>query len=120
MPVSGLTVSGAEIGPPVEPIYVLDSSVSQRFRRSGPGRPGRRILNGRALRVDFERRRRRCAVLAHRRWDWAEGDIPSVLRPFSRVESAFSRSHEGSGLGLPLAKSFIEAQWPHLAAQPAA
>ena len=78
----------------------------------------------------------------------AEDDIPSVLQPFSQVENAFSRSHEGTGLGLPLAKSFIEAhggrleidstvghgtrvtlhipaerviaaQWPHLAAQPA-
>ncbi len=39
----------------------------------------------------------------------AEGDIASVLQPFSQVESAFSRSHEGTGLGLPLAKSFIEA-----------
>jgi len=41
--------------------------------------------------------------------DIAEDDIPSVLQPFSQVESAFSRSHEGTGLGLPLAKSFIEA-----------
>jgi two-component system cell cycle sensor histidine kinase PleC len=39
----------------------------------------------------------------------AEGDIASVLQPFSQVESAFSRSHEGTGLGLPLARSFIEA-----------
>ncbi len=39
----------------------------------------------------------------------AEDDIPSVLQPFSQVESVFSRSHEGTGLGLPLAKSFIEA-----------
>ncbi len=39
----------------------------------------------------------------------AEDDIPSVLQPFSQVENAFSRRHEGTGLGLPLAKSFIEA-----------
>ena len=39
----------------------------------------------------------------------AEKDIPSVLQPFSQLESAFSRSHQGTGLGLPLAKSFIEA-----------
>ena len=39
----------------------------------------------------------------------AEDDIPSVLQPFRQVENAFSRRHAGTGLGLPLAKSFIEA-----------
>jgi len=39
----------------------------------------------------------------------AEEDIPKVLQPFSQVESAFARSHEGTGLGLPLANSFIAA-----------
>ena len=38
-----------------------------------------------------------------------EEQIPSILQPFSQVESAFSRSHEGTGLGLPLTNSFIEA-----------
>jgi len=35
-------------------------------------------------------------------------DIPLVLEPFRQVQSALARSHEGTGLGLPLAKSFIE------------
>jgi len=39
----------------------------------------------------------------------AEGDIPKVLLPFGQVESAFARSHEGTGLGLPLASSFMAA-----------
>jgi len=39
-----------------------------------------------------------------------EEDIAKVLQPFNQVESAFSRTHEGTGLGLPLAKSFLEVQ----------
>ncbi len=39
----------------------------------------------------------------------AEEDIPNILQPFAQVESAFARSHQGTGLGLPLTKSFIEA-----------
>jgi PAS domain S-box-containing protein len=31
-----------------------------------------------------------------------------ALRPFGQVQSAFSRTHDGVGLGLPLAKSFVE------------
>ncbi len=38
-----------------------------------------------------------------------EEQIPRILQAFGQVESAFSRSHEGTGLGLPLTKSFIEA-----------
>jgi signal transduction histidine kinase len=36
-------------------------------------------------------------------------EIPDVLRPFSQLESAFSKRHDGTGLGLPLTQSFIRA-----------
>jgi signal transduction histidine kinase len=35
-------------------------------------------------------------------------DLPRVLRPFEQVESQFQRKHEGTGLGLPLAKVLTE------------
>jgi PAS domain S-box-containing protein len=35
-------------------------------------------------------------------------DIPSALTPFVQVSSSLSRTYEGTGLGLPLAKSLIE------------
>ncbi len=38
----------------------------------------------------------------------AEEDIPRVLEPFVQVESAESREHGGTGLGLPLAKKIAE------------
>ncbi len=38
----------------------------------------------------------------------AEEDIPMVLAPFGQVESAHSRTEQGTGLGLPLTKSFVE------------
>ena len=38
----------------------------------------------------------------------AEEDIPMVLSPFGQVESALSRIEQGTGLGLPLTKSFVE------------
>src|SRR3546814_10336343 len=38
----------------------------------------------------------------------APNDIKHVLMPFGQVESALSRKHGGTGLGLPLAKSFAE------------
>ncbi len=40
----------------------------------------------------------------------AEEDIAKVLQPFGQVESTISRNREGTGLGLPLAKSFLEIQ----------
>jgi signal transduction histidine kinase len=38
----------------------------------------------------------------------AKENIPLVLRPFRQVENVYSRSHEGTGLGLPLVKALIE------------
>jgi signal transduction histidine kinase len=37
-----------------------------------------------------------------------DADIGIALQPFRQVEHALSRSHEGTGLGLPLAKALIE------------
>jgi len=38
----------------------------------------------------------------------AQKDLPMVLQPFKQVEDIMTRSHEGSGLGLPLSKSLVE------------
>ncbi len=38
----------------------------------------------------------------------AEADIPRVLQPFIQVDSALNRSHNGTGLGLPLAAAMME------------
>jgi two-component system, cell cycle sensor histidine kinase PleC len=38
----------------------------------------------------------------------AEADLQRVLRPFEQIESQFQRKHEGTGLGLPLAKVLTE------------
>lgn len=35
-------------------------------------------------------------------------DLKRIMEPFAQVESAFSRTREGTGLGLPLARSFTE------------
>ncbi len=38
----------------------------------------------------------------------APKDIPRVLAPFGQVDSKLARKYEGTGLGLPLAKKFVE------------
>ena len=35
-------------------------------------------------------------------------DIPRALQPFTQVDGSLSRAHEGTGLGLPLAKRLVE------------
>jgi signal transduction histidine kinase len=35
----------------------------------------------------------------------APEDIPKALEPFGQIDSALTRSHQGTGLGLPLAQS---------------
>ena len=39
----------------------------------------------------------------------AKDDIPKALAPFGQIDSALSRRHAGTGLGLPLTKRLIEA-----------
>jgi PAS domain S-box-containing protein len=38
----------------------------------------------------------------------AQKDIPVALAPFGQIESALSRKHQGTGLGLPLTKALVE------------
>ncbi|HWA90904.1 MAG TPA: HAMP domain-containing sensor histidine kinase [Rhizomicrobium sp.] len=45
----------------------------------------------------------------------AKRDLENVLTPFGQVESAFSRRHHGTGLGLPLAKALAELHGGSLA-----
>jgi signal transduction histidine kinase len=38
----------------------------------------------------------------------AADDLPKVMEPFRQADAALSRKYEGTGLGLPLVKSFVE------------
>ncbi|MDB5364053.1 MAG: hypothetical protein JWO51_5350 [Rhodospirillales bacterium] len=38
----------------------------------------------------------------------AQGDLDRIFQPFVQVDSSLARRHAGTGLGLPLARSFIE------------
>jgi len=42
-------------------------------------------------------------------------DLPKIFEPFEQVENIMTRSHKGSGLGLPLAKSMTELHGGSLA-----
>ena len=39
----------------------------------------------------------------------APKDISRVMMPFGQVDSTLARRYEGTGLGLPLAKKFVES-----------
>jgi signal transduction histidine kinase len=41
-------------------------------------------------------------------------DIPKALAPFQQIDSGLNRKHEGTGLGLPLAKSLVEMHGGYL------
>lgn len=43
----------------------------------------------------------------------AATDIPRALEPFGQVANAMTRTHDGTGLGLPLSKSLIELHGAH-------
>src|SRR5262249_30190082 len=46
--------------------------------------------------------------IADRGIGMSEQEIAIALQPFRQVESALNRKHEGTGLGLPLAKALVE------------
>jgi two-component system cell cycle sensor histidine kinase PleC len=37
-----------------------------------------------------------------------EAELEEALKPFGQVKSAYTRNHEGAGLGLPIAKALVE------------
>src|SRR3546814_623454 len=49
----------------------------------------------------------------------ASQQIPVALEPFGQVDGSLSRSHEGTGLGLPLCQRFAEAHGGRLAIESA-
>jgi signal transduction histidine kinase len=39
----------------------------------------------------------------------SEADLERIMEPFTQADSTLSRTHEGTGLGLPLSRVFVEA-----------
>jgi signal transduction histidine kinase len=38
-----------------------------------------------------------------------ESELERIMEPFTQADSTLSRAHEGTGLGLPLSRVFVEA-----------
>jgi two-component system cell cycle sensor histidine kinase PleC len=66
--------------------------------------PGGRVSASIALRADG----RLELTIADSGIGIAEADLDRVFEPFTQVDNSLSRRHAGTGLGLPLAKSFVE------------
>ncbi len=49
-----------------------------------------------------------CVTIADTGIGMKAEDIPRALEPFRQIDGSFARRYEGTGLGLPLAKAFIE------------
>jgi PAS domain S-box-containing protein len=60
------------------------------------------------LSAHMDEKGRLCIKLADTGIGIAAEDIPLALAPFGQIESALSRKHQGTGLGLPLTKALVE------------
>ncbi len=60
------------------------------------------------LRADLDERGRFAISLVDTGIGIDKKDVDRILQPFERGETAFSRTHDGAGMGLALAKSLIE------------
>jgi signal transduction histidine kinase len=105
---AGLTLT-AQIDPCLPPLHADDRIVRQC------------ILNLIANAIKFTPANGAVVVAAHgEAGDWtaisiadngigiSEADLPKVVTPFGQAGNAYTRKHDGTGLGLPLVKSFVE------------
>lgn len=81
---------------------MLLNLVSNAVKFTAPG--GHIEIGGR-----FDRRTGLTLVVSDTGIGIAPADLTRVLKPFEQVDSSFSRSHQGTGLGLPLVKAIMEA-----------
>jgi signal transduction histidine kinase len=80
---------------------VLLNLVTNAIKFTPPG--GRIEITGR-----FDREKGVVLTVSDTGIGIAERDLDRILEPFEQVDSTFSRSHQGTGLGLPLVKVIME------------